>query len=74
MGSVVCHNDLAPRNAVFREGSPVALVDFDLASPSLPAWDFAHLAWESVSLVDDEGCMRENGYAPLVGGCFTPSC
>ena len=32
-GSVVCHNDLAPRNTVFRGGSPVAFVDFDLASP-----------------------------------------
>jgi Ser/Thr protein kinase RdoA (MazF antagonist) len=30
-GSVVCHNDLTPRNTVFREGSPVAFVDFDLA-------------------------------------------
>jgi hypothetical protein len=39
--SVVCHNDLAPRNTVFRGGSPVAFLDFDLASPDRPAWDVA---------------------------------
>ena len=36
-GSVVCHNDLTPRNTVFREGSPVAFVDFDLAWLACPA-------------------------------------
>ncbi len=55
-GSVVCHNDLAPRNTVFRKGSPVAFVDFDLASPAQPAWDVAHLAWQFVPLGDEEGC------------------
>jgi hypothetical protein len=44
-GSVVCHNDLVPRNTVFRGRSPVAFLDFDLASPARPAWDVAHLAW-----------------------------
>ena len=63
-GSVVCHNDLAPRNTVFREGSPVAFVDFDLASPAQPAWDVAHLAWQFVSLADDEGCARHGWSSP----------
>src|SRR5213078_4997821 len=30
---VVCHNDLGPPNTVFRDGSPVALIDFDAAAP-----------------------------------------
>jgi hypothetical protein len=55
-GSVVCYNDLTPRNTVFGEGSTVAFVYFDLASPAQPAWDVAHLAWQFVSLADDEGC------------------
>jgi Ser/Thr protein kinase RdoA (MazF antagonist) len=61
--SVVCHNDLAPRNTVFRGGIPVAFLDFDLASPARPAWDVAHLAWQFVPLADDEGCMR-HGWTP----------
>jgi Ser/Thr protein kinase RdoA (MazF antagonist) len=63
-GSVVCHNDLAPRNTVFREGIPVAFVDFDLASSAPPAWDVAHLAWQFVPLADDEGCARQGWAAP----------
>lgn len=30
---VVCHNDLSPCNTVFRDGVPVALIDFDNAAP-----------------------------------------
>jgi hypothetical protein len=63
-GSVVCHNDLAPRNTVFREGSPVAFLDFDLASPAQPAWDVAHLAWQFVPLSDDQGCARQGWSSP----------
>jgi thiamine kinase-like enzyme len=58
-GGVVCHNDLAPRNTVFRGGSPVAFLDFDLASPARPAWDVAHLAWQFVPLADEAGCARQ---------------
>ena len=63
-GSVVCHNDLAPRNTVFRKGSPVAFVDFDLASPAQPAWDVAHLAWQFVPLADEEGCALHGWSSP----------
>jgi Ser/Thr protein kinase RdoA (MazF antagonist) len=30
---VACHNDLSPCNFVFREGRPVAIIDFDAAAP-----------------------------------------
>ena len=37
--TVVCHNDVSPRNTVFRKGRPVAFLDWDLAVPAPPAWD-----------------------------------
>ncbi len=43
--SVVCHNDAAPNNFVFSDGMPVALIDFDLASPGEPLEDLAYMAW-----------------------------
>jgi hypothetical protein len=41
---VICHNDLSPRNTVFRDGRPVAFLDWDLASPAPPVWDLAQAA------------------------------
>jgi aminoglycoside phosphotransferase (APT) family kinase protein len=47
---VVCHNDFAPHNLVFRERLPVAVIDFDTAAPGPRAWDLAHLAYRIVPL------------------------
>lgn len=40
-GATVCHNDLYPENVVFRDGLPVALIDFAMAAPGRPLWDLA---------------------------------
>ncbi|MBM7791142.1 phosphotransferase [Tenggerimyces flavus] len=45
-GPIVCHNDLFPENVVFRDGVPVALIDFDEAGPGRPLWDLAIAAEE----------------------------
>ncbi len=44
---VICHNDFGPPNAVFRDGMPVALIDFDTARPGTRLWDlgYAAFAW-----------------------------
>jgi hypothetical protein len=47
---VVCHNDAAPYNMVFREGRLVALIDWDTAAPGPRSWDLAHLAYRLVPL------------------------
>ncbi|MGM1061001.1 phosphotransferase [Saccharothrix sp. Mg75] len=42
---VICHNDLAPYNTVFRDGLPVAFIDFDGARPGPRWWDLAYTAY-----------------------------
>jgi aminoglycoside phosphotransferase (APT) family kinase protein len=49
-GGVICHNDLAPYNTVFRDGRPVAFIDWDYAAPGPPAWDLAHAVWRFAPL------------------------
>ena len=45
-GPVVCHDDVYPENAVFRDGRVVALIDFAQAAPGRPLWDLAVAAQE----------------------------
>jgi len=43
-GGVLLHNDPNLDNVVFRDREPVALIDFDLASPGARVWDVAAAA------------------------------
>ncbi|MFK8850961.1 phosphotransferase family protein [Streptomyces sp. Ac-502] len=51
---VVCHNDLAPRNTVYRPAGailrPVAFIDWDLAAPGERVHDVAHVCWQYIGL------------------------
>jgi hypothetical protein len=49
---VVCHNDFSPYNTVFRDGSPVAMIDFDVAAPSLRVWDLAFAVYRFTHLCE----------------------
>lgn len=42
---VICHNDAAPYNMVFREGRLVGLIDLDMSSPGPRLWDLAYTAY-----------------------------
>ncbi|MGY0062643.1 phosphotransferase [Streptomyces sp. LZ34] len=44
-GEVVCHNDLSPKNTVYRP-RPVAFIDWDLAAPGRRVHDVAHACWQ----------------------------
>jgi Ser/Thr protein kinase RdoA (MazF antagonist) len=64
-GEVICHNDFAPYNLVFRGGSLVGAIDFDTCSPGSRLWDLAYAAYRFVPLmpprdadVDDGGGER----------------
>lgn len=50
---VVCHNDAAPYNMVFRDGRLVGLIDFDTASPGPRVRDLAYLAYRIAPLAGD---------------------
>lgn len=48
---VVCHNDFAPYNCVFRDGRLVGAIDFDFCSPGPRLWDIAYTAYRFVPLM-----------------------
>jgi hypothetical protein len=51
---VVCHNDLSPKNTVYRDLGgglrPVAFIDWDLAAPGPRINDVAHVCWQYAGL------------------------
>lgn len=51
---VVCHNDLSPKNTVYRDLGrglrPVAFLDWDLAAPGPRVHDVAHMCWQYLDL------------------------
>ncbi|GKU76029.1 phosphotransferase [Paenibacillus sp. L3-i20] len=54
INEVVCHNDAAPYNIVFRDIQPMALIDFDMASPGPRIWDIVYTLYTTVPLASFE--------------------
>lgn len=48
---VICHNDFAPYNCVFRDGRFAGAIDFDLCSPGPRLWEIAYTAYRFVPLM-----------------------
>ncbi|WP_100350561.1 phosphotransferase enzyme family protein [Luteimicrobium subarcticum] len=51
---VICHNDVAPYNMVFRDGRLVGLIDFDTCSPGPRVWDLAYLAYRLAPFIGED--------------------
>jgi hypothetical protein len=49
-GLIVGHNDAAPYNAVWRDGTLAGFIDWDFAAPVTREWDFAFVAFSWVPL------------------------
>ncbi|WP_203929950.1 phosphotransferase [Virgisporangium ochraceum] len=63
-GEIVSHGDLGPWNTVYRDGVPVAFIDWDCAGPVEPVVDLAAAAWEFVPLAPPE-VLGESGFDPV---------
>jgi len=50
---VICHNDWGPPNAVFVDGAPVGIIDFDTLRPGLRLWDLGYSAFSWLDLGDE---------------------
>ncbi len=63
-GEIISHGDLGPWNAVYRDGIPVAFIDWDSAQPVNPLADLADAAWSFLPLAPPEQLV-EAGFDPL---------
>ena len=63
-GEIVSHGDLGPWNTVYRDGLPVAFIDWDAAGPIDPLVDLAAAAWAFVPLAN-AAQLAEAGFDPL---------
>ena len=63
-GEIVSHGDLGPWNTVYRDGVPVAFIDWDAAGPVDPMVDLAAAAWTFVPL-GPPAQLREAGFDPV---------
>lgn len=64
INEVVCHNDAAPYNIVYRDMHPVALIDFDMASPGPRIWDIAYTLYTAVPLASFEPALFDAATVP----------
>lgn len=47
---LICHNDFAVYNLIFRNERPVGIIDFDVAAPGPRIWDLAYTLYTCVPL------------------------
>lgn len=58
---VICHVDFAPYNTVFRGGTFVGAIDFDLCYPAPRLWDLAWTAYRYCPLTPPPGADANDG-------------
>jgi len=63
-GQVMSHGDLGPWNTVYRDGLPMAFIDWDACAPLDPLLAVAGAAWGFVPLGPDQR-VAEVGFDPL---------
>lgn len=73
---VMCHNDWGPPNAVFRNGSPYRMIDFDTIAPGLRLWDLGYSAWSWLDIGSPDYTANEQlrRLAVFADAYASPSC
>ncbi len=61
---VICHNDFAPYNCVYKDNHIVGIIDFDTAGPGTRLWDMAYAVYRFVPLAADSHC-QDLGWNPI---------
>lgn len=56
-GEIICHNDVGPWNVVWRDSTPICLIDWDYAAPAPPLDDVAFALWWSIPFASDDDCL-----------------
>lgn len=51
---VICHNDFAPYNIVFKNEKACGVIDFDACSPGSRKWDIAYTVFSFIPLTSDK--------------------
>ena len=72
--TVLAHNDLAPYNVCFEGDRVTGVFDWDLAGPSTPLLELAHLAWTGIPLfrpIAAGDAARRLGLMAASYGCST---
>lgn len=73
---VVCHNDLSPKNTVYRDlGAglrPVAFIDWDIAAPGARVHDIAHACWQYAGLGPGADVARAGRLVAVVADAYGP--
>ncbi len=55
-GELIIHSDLGAWNSIWRDGHPVAFIDWDFVEPALPIADLAEMAFFVTPMGRDEYC------------------
>lgn len=63
-GEIVCHGDVGRHNTVYRDGLPVAFIDWEAIRPNEPVIEFGSAAWNFVPLAPSQYFERSEFRSP----------